>query len=242
MYRHSLISPKEILNSVLLSKFVYSDLNKLPPLVDNLQLVNTFDRDNTEGAIYHDVTDDTLYVSFRGTSEGKDFRTDATYFSKNFLDTKAHRGFVNAFYEIEHAMLNGLNNFMLPEKEYTLVICGHSLGGAIAHLAFYYLLYTQCVKFKDIRLVTAGSPKVFFKKNLTETHKHFIDKAVRITHADDVVPEMPPQTIILTLTGCKYVHIGQHWNIGTEDDSHGFKEHKIQGYIDTLMKEGVVIG
>lgn len=240
MYRHALINSTEILNSVLLSKYVYSDLNKLPPIVDNLKLVHTFDVKNTEGAIYHDIISNTIYVSFRGTSEKKDFKTDATYFSKKFLDTKAHRGFVNAFYMVENEILNTLNNYMKADTEYNFIFCGHSLGGALAQLGFYYFIKTQKIKYKEIKLITAGSPKVFIKKYLTEIHEYFRSRAIRITHADDVVPDLPPQTIILRLLNEKYIHLGQHWNIGIEDYAGGFKDHSIKNYIETLIKEGVV--
>lgn len=239
MYKHLIISPKEILNSVLLSKYVYDDLSKLPP-VDNLQIVSTFDNDNTEGAIYHDNNDNTIYISFRGTSEKKDILTDGAYFSKKFLDTKAHRGCVNAFYDVEHIVLDALNNFMKSEISYNIVLCGHSLGGALANLFMYYFNYTKCIKYKDIKSITAGSLKVFIKRNLTKTHDIFITNALRITHADDIVPSLPPDTLILTLMRQEYVHVGEHWSIGIEDDKHSFKEHKIKNYVNTLIKEGVL--
>lgn len=239
MYKHSLISPKEILNSVLLSKYVYDDLSKLPP-VDNLQIVKTFDNENTEGAIYHDSNDNTIYISFRGTSDKRDMITDGAYFSKKFLDTKAHRGCVHAFYDVEHIILDVLNGFMNPEISYNIILCGHSLGGALANLWMYYLNYTQCIKYNSIKLVTCGSLKVFIKRNLTKTHDIFITNALRITHADDIVPSLPPETLVLTLMRQEYIHVGEHWSIGVEDDKHSFKEHKIKNYVDALIKEGVL--
>lgn len=99
MFEELNLSKKEVLNAALISSKAYSDTDNDVSLYISgdgvhFEKKQYFDVDGTEGVIYYDITDQTLYVAFRGTSGMKDISTDINILGKKFLNTKAHRGFV----------------------------------------------------------------------------------------------------------------------------------------------------
>lgn len=240
MYKHRLITDEEILNSSVLMSEVYKPLIDIPELINDLVLVKTIVVGDTQLAIYCDTVKNTIYVSFRGTSEAGDVVTDISYFPKKYLDTKSHRGFIDSFESIKYAIFTEINELTYSTSQTRLIFCGHSLGGAIAHLAFYFVNNTPEVlgmNISNVFLITEGSPKVFVERKLTPIHQTFSSRAIRITYADDIVPTLPPRTLILTLMRGEYTHVGQHWSIGIQDYKEGITEHSSKMYLKMMQKE-----
>ena len=240
MYKHRFITDEEILNSSVLMSEVYKPLTDIPELINNLALVKTIAIEDTQLAIFCDTVMNTIYVAFRGTSESGDVVTDISYYPKKWLDTKSHAGFIKAFDSISYAVFKEVNDITYSTTQTRLIFCGHSLGGAIAHLAFYFANYRPEVlkmNVSNVFCVTEGCPKVFVERKLTPTHQAFSSRAVRVTYADDVVPTLPPRTLILTLTRGEYTHVGQHWSIGIQDYKEGFTEHSSKMYLKMIQKE-----
>jgi len=74
-------------------------------------------------------------LSVRGTITMKDILTDMAAHSVPFLDGTAHEGFLSATEQLLDDVGDRLRNELQAHAGYRLVICGHSMGGAIAAMA-----------------------------------------------------------------------------------------------------------
>lgn len=153
---------------------IYSGLEKVKFLNDKST--------DTQGAIMVDKFNKIVYVVFRGTAGDKDIVTDIRCLPKEVhIDGKEchiHRGFYKAYESVK-------DDIKLDEyKDYKVVACGHSLGGALA------TIFITSITHKDVAIVTFGSPRVgdsrfvsIFKSKINETY--------RFVHENDVVPMVP---------------------------------------------------
>jgi len=122
-----------------------------------------------------------IYIS--GTNSRKDFLIDGKFLQvKTLTDGRIHGGFLTEFEDIQADIFD----FVLSQKQRTVRVSGHSLGGAIATLLAVELA-------KDgfqVELVTLGSPRVGDAEFVETYGRCNIDHA-RIVHADDIVPRLP---------------------------------------------------
>jgi len=102
-----------------------------------------------------------IYLSFRGTTGVLDWITNIKYFHQEYpycgCDTgcvEVRSGFLVPWAEVRDKVLS-LRKFGLP-----LVVTGHSLGAAIAQIAYPDLVYSFKKYNLDVFLVGFGSPKV----------------------------------------------------------------------------------
>ncbi len=245
---------KEILNAASISQFAYKKENQLLLLYTNpdgiiLEKIKYFDVDDTESVVYHDDTNSTLYVAFRGTSSLMDVLTDINFGCSQFYGMKAHRGFVKAYKKISSAIMETVKNAIADEKLRTnkVVFCGHSLGGALANLAFYHAVSSYSNIFRDsnvtCKLVTYGSPKVFNARQMNSVVSDiFLTHAVRLTHGDDIVTTLPKYSSFMKkVFGIEYIHLGEHLGVGEyPDGKDAFSEHSLKTYIATLSENILV--
>lgn len=155
-------------------------------------------------------------VIFCGTEISiEDIKTDLNFLMENGV----HKGFLGAYKSIE-SELNQLLN--INKATY---FAGHSLGGALAILAYFSL-----DKIRSKKCVTFGSPRVFSK----EVAKRFINLSGNITRYEakgDPVPYLPPY-----LMG--YRHIGNSVTNGSWFDlkfkslKEQAKSHSIINYLE----------
>lgn len=124
-----------------------------------------------------------FFIIFPGTASFRDWRTDAKILKTDWDGEGAmvHRGFAQALESVAHQ----IGEQIRPAK--SLVITGHSLGGALATL-----LADQLA---DLDIVTAvytfGSPRVgnrTFARCYSEALHH---RTFRIVNARDPVPWLP---------------------------------------------------
>jgi len=139
---------------------------------------------NTQAFITHN--DKVILISVRGTQEfladaSRD--ADARQIAYEEGEGQAHRGFYEAFQATKPFVNRYLNAFYTGEQ--TLVVCGHSLGGAIALLLAEWLRREWS---SDIQLYTFGAPRAadaaFVKAAQSLTHH-------RIVNHNDPVPALP---------------------------------------------------
>ena len=162
------------------------------------------------------VKGDDIYITFRGSSELDDFKTDYKFLPKKFLNVLAHRGFVKSFSECEADLIDyTLSNLNVKSK---IFVAGHSLGGALATLAVAHL---NNKKFSNqIALVTFGCPKVFY--NIFEPFKLFSGVEIhRFVNGDDLVPTLPPKL---------YKHISEEVLLQAKDKNGKLNEHSMESY------------
>ena len=133
----------------------------------------------------------TIYVVFRGSESKKDFQNDASVQKVPFIKDgeKVHIGFKSSWEpvceDVYAAISEGSERMVTVDN---LVVCGHSLGGAVATLMAYsikkrfYGFHVECC--------TIGSPRVgnkVFKQNFD---KSGID-SIRVVHNNDLVTHTP---------------------------------------------------
>lgn len=98
-------------------------------------------------------------LAFRGTAQGLDWVTDALVIPVPYSRRMCHGGFTAA-----HASVWGKIKKIL-QYDRPLLICGHSLGGALAELSASKLQSSSKFgkKHDNLNLITFGKPNVFFK-------------------------------------------------------------------------------
>jgi hypothetical protein len=143
------------------------------------------DATDTQAFITHN--DELILIAVRGTSEFKaDGLRDADASQIPFEDTdsKVHRGFYESAQTAYDFVVNYLEKFYAGQK---LMICGHSLGGAVA------LLLSEMLRRRPgfdytLQLYTYGAPRAGDSK-FVEGAKDLVHH--RIVNHNDPVPSVP---------------------------------------------------
>ena len=161
-------------------------------------------------------------ISIRGTDNSKNVLTDldARPFRDRKLGVQIHRGFRDAAEKLKDDILE---NVALEE---TIILTGHSLGGAIAQILGLW--------FEDdayeVQIYTFGSPSVLIEQMWEDGH-------FRVYLENDPVPFLPP---------FPYVHWGIRINAETLDwdEDHPIgdvtkidaRDHSIKEYLKVLRR------
>jgi len=147
---------------------------------------DTDKEDGTDTQAFITHNDELILISVRGTNEKlADGLRDADALQVPFENTdgKVHRGFYEAAQKAHGFVVTYLDKFYAGQK---LLICGHSLGGAVTLLLAEML--RQSPENYDIQLYTYGAPRagdaVFVKGAEALTH-------YRMVNHNDPVPSVP---------------------------------------------------
>ena len=137
----------------------------------------------TQAFITH--SDKLVLITLRGTQEKPDILRDLDARQVPYAegDGQAHRGFYEAFLAAKDFTQRYLDAF--HRTEHNIVVCGHSLGGAIALLLAEWLRRDWS---DNIQLYTFGSPRA--------GDRAFVQSAAALTHHrlvnhNDPVPGVP---------------------------------------------------
>ncbi|KAL3916911.1 MAG: hypothetical protein SGPRY_006619 [Prymnesium sp.] len=162
-----------------------------------INLKESFKKRNGLDAYHLELVPDTCstVMFFEGSSTCKDWMYNFQRNQKSIGDRKIHSGF-DAQLEPHKVTLK---RALLAASKQTVVLVGHSLGGAIASLFADYLL-TESAHLQ-VKLITIGSPKVGNEMWRSHMHANSRLEIHRITNSCDPVPMVP---LII------YVHIGTH--------------------------------
>lgn len=117
-------------------------------------------------------------IAFRGTKQKLDILTDLNVIPVPYAGRLCHGGFALA----HKSVWKKIKEHIDPKKR--TLICGHSLGGALAELSASMLNG----KHDNINLVTFGKPNVFFKgfkKPMT------LDNQISCVQGSDMVARIP---------------------------------------------------
>ena len=158
-------------------------------------------------------------LSIEGTKEKTDWFTNIKFLLKS---DSCHRGFkVNAYRSLAKLVCE----YEALDPKRTLVLAGHSLGGATATLIADLLWESGN---KNIALVTAGSPRPGGRrlKRRIKDLEHY-----RFVHGNDIVPTTPPW-----LAG--YVHTHPVIKLEDANDTRfdGVADHNMGDYYDAAVK------
>ena len=117
-------------------------------------------------------------IAFRGTQQGRDWLTDAMVVPVPYAGRLCHGGFALAHKSVWKKVVK-----MIDWKKRTL-ICGHSLGGALAELSAAKIWK----KHPNVNLITFGKPNVFFKGFKRPMQ---LDKQISCVQGRDMVARIP---------------------------------------------------
>jgi len=158
-------------------------------------------------------------LAVEGTNETTDWITNLKFLIKR---DDCHRGFKN---NANRTLAELVVAYEGLDPKRTLVIAGHSLGGATATLIADLLWESGN---KNIALVTAGSPRPGGRrlKRRMKGVEHY-----RFVHGNDIVPTTPPW-----LAG--YVHTHPVIKLKDANDTRfdGVADHNMGEYYDAVVK------
>ena len=170
---------KEILQAALLSEKVYDFKSTLTFRTSLFQdILNT--ASDVRVGVHHNKRDRTLYIVFEGTNSLRDWVRN---FNKELVPTpfgKIHKGFYTAYNDCKDWIYKQIKDFN-PKK---VVFTGHSLGGAIASVA-----YSETFMHELCTLVTFGAPRVGDTEFCMA--KFSSAQCLRVRHTNDIVPRLP---------------------------------------------------
>jgi len=171
-------------------------------------------------------------IAFRGTQQGRDWLTDAFVVPVPYAGRLCHGGFTLAHKSVWKQIVP-----MIDWNKRTL-ICGHSLGGALAELS--------CAKIHkkhpNLNLVTFGKPNTFFKgfKRPME-----LDKQISVVQGSDMVARVPrlcygpsvSQTMLyFANTGDDWIDPDAYFRKNDRSIRDAISDHMMDGYAERLKQ------
>lgn len=142
--------------------------------------------EHTETQAFITHNDKLILISVRGTQEIPDIGRDLDARQVPYVEGEgqAHRGFYQAFQAAKNFVEPYMRSFLRPE--HSIIVCGHSLGGAIALLLAEWL--RRMPSAPDVILYTFGAPRA--------GDRTFVQGAQALTHHrlvnhNDPVPGVP---------------------------------------------------
>jgi predicted lipase len=121
--------------------------------------------------------DDCNIIVFRGTNSLGDWLFNLTAIPAYYNGRWTHGGFAAAHKSVWKKIKRHLD----PNKK--TVVCGHSLGGALAELTAW-----ACRDFEDLTMITFGKPNVFLKGSKKQmTH----ERQISYVSGSDLVSRIP---------------------------------------------------
>lgn len=155
------------------------------------------------------------WLSVRGTDDWLNVREDAEYLkaADARLGVYLHSGFhgdAAAVYEQTRDQL---------DKSVPVRVTGHSLGGAVAAILQAWL---RADGYRVDTTVTFGQPKITNEEGVIKLRG---EPVLRVINDEDVVPMVPPLTLLSALRG-PYRHFGQELQLGPAAPKYKlFNEH-----------------
>jgi len=171
-------------------------------------------------------------IAFRGTQQGRDWFTDAFVVPVPYAGRLCHGGFT-----IAHKSVWKELEEMIDWNKRTL-ICGHSLGGALAELSC-ALIHK---KHPNLNLVTFGKPNTFFKgfKRPME-----LDNQISVVQGSDMVarvprlcygPSMSQTMLYFANTGDDLIDPSSYFRKNDRSIKDAISDHMMDGYAARLKQ------
>lgn len=134
-----------------------------------------------------------VYLMFKGSNSGKDWKLNFSFGEEVYENQQnklfAHKGFIKAWKSANDTIMEEYINACNENPDYTPIICGHSLGGALSQLAMEDFCFRTSRK---PVVITFGSPNVWSKKSDMDYLKGCYESILQYAHNNDVVTKVPP--------------------------------------------------
>ena len=186
------MTKREVVYNASLAILAYSKQEQIKWNEYGLELVSWIENKKSDTQGFVATRDKAIYVVWRGSESKKDFQNDASIDKVPFINDgeKVHIGFKYCWESVVGDTYDAIDTALenLQGETTDIVVCGHSLGGAVA------TLYAHSIKkhypHYNIKCVTIGSPRVGNKKFKDNYDLSDID-TLRIVHNNDLVTHTP---------------------------------------------------
>ncbi|CUE81955.1 lipase, putative [Bodo saltans] len=178
--------------------------------ISGMKDVRVFHNETTGGQAYvgFNEVSNTLVVTFRGSVDIQNWINNLDFFFIDYPNSdcttfnggsscQVHRGFLNVYESIKfEGLLSYVNSLWtsVKSKSPSVLVTGHSLGGALAILGGVDVTLLLRDQTSDIHVYTYGEPRVgnpAWAKWVAESVL-IGGKQYRLTHESDPVPRLPP--------------------------------------------------
>jgi dienelactone hydrolase len=170
----------------------------------------------------------TTVIAFRGTKKARDVVTDFKGFKratpKFYASIPTHQGFLDQYMTVAEGIRSDLASLKEAGKAKKILVCGHSMGGALATLC---ALDMRAEDHKDVHMYSFGAPKLLADEKAAKQYLNIVPNAFRVTDPEDPVPKLD--------FGC--VHIEPVWTPAKTPGKDGFDAHEMANYLQ-LVKVG----
>ena len=188
------------------------------PAFKDLELVQTLllprhlggQADRLFGSIWWHEPTSSLVVAFRGTQTPFEFHLDTLVGSQRVIKNqktgatiKVSEGFGTGYLMMRDEILEAITPY--ASRANTVLVAGHSLGGAIAAVATIDIALGE--QFNSVFGMTFGQPRVFDPETASVANgvkALNISPILRVICESDPVPDVPPAAV--TGNGAKYQH------------------------------------
>jgi hypothetical protein len=188
------MNKEEIKHHINLMDYAYKDNVDFKQI--GLKKISWVTNKETDTQGYVAINTDTIYIVWRGSSSVNDFLRDSNIRKVKFLKEGelVHVGFLNAFNSIKDYLDKVIDNSFKKiggiDKIKNIVICGHSLGGALSTLTAYHF----CEKYPELRekvqKISIGSPRVG-NSTFSKNYNKLVPFTLRIVNDNDLVARIP---------------------------------------------------
>jgi predicted lipase len=175
--------------------------------------------------IIYNIEQNSIIVTFRGTNSFLSIKHDVNLTKKRKEDDiKFHKGFYKNIEGLVNRIINSMIYIYSKNKKELkppkVIICGHSLGGALATLFSYYYIkwYDNWVKKLDTKIfkkkiyvITWGTPRVGNKKFVSVYNKLIELKQIEMLRC--VVQNDPIVSLPLRIMG--FYHVGKKYKVAS---------------------------
>lgn len=175
---------------------------------------------------------DTVYIAFRGTSLSKEWDMNANFrkirpWTAEGSRAAVHQGFQSLYVSLQSRLREELSRVLKAMNCQRIVICGHSLGGALAALAAHDLSknFPDGTNVRERWLITCGAPRVGDNLFAGEVESA-VSVCLRIVVEDDPVTSVPPEDL-------EYVHAGSLVSFDVPS-AKGLGKHSMQTYLEVV--------
>ena len=183
---------KEALYNSKLAVLAYSNKDQINWDEYGLSLVKWIENKKSDTQGFVATRNKTIYVVWRGSESKKDFQNDASIDKVPFINDgeKVHIGFKYCWESVVGDTYDAIDTALenLQGETTDIVVCGHSLGGAVA------TLYAHSIKkhypHYNIKCVTIGSPRVG-NKTFKDNYDSYEIDTLRVVHNNDLVTHTP---------------------------------------------------
>ncbi|EPB80276.1 triacylglycerol lipase [Ancylostoma ceylanicum] len=120
---------------------------------------------------------------------------DLKYILRKIMSKWDYGGHISLYFnKTFHTIWQGLEHrvymYIYEHPDWDIWIGGHSLGGALATLATFFLVHSKLVQPDAVKLMTFGQPRVG-DKAFADAFDNEVGYAYRVVHSRDIVPSIP---------------------------------------------------